>query len=165
MCRVTLSSCEVVFFTTYAHGLKKMTKKGRKLMEFKNLQENYTKVSFLKSSQPIIEKVSTPSIYKKTFKNLVPVVVMGTVIYFNMEDIAFASNFTKRAERFYFDTFMMLAKWVIVVKGGWDIVSKTLKEDFEGAKKCIVQYMVVFVTLMGLPHALNFVEDFFKEGI
>lgn len=134
-------------------------------MFFEKLEENYTKVSYAKSNHPIAEKVSTPSIYKKSFTKIVPVVLMGAVFYFNLDDLALAADFTKKAEKLYFDKFMSLAKWVIIIKGGWDIISKTLKEDFEGAKKCIVQYMVVFITLMGLPHALNFVEDFFKGGI
>lgn len=134
-------------------------------MFFEKLEENYTKVSYARSSQSIAEKVPTPSIYKKSFTKILPVVVMGSVIYLNLHDVALASNFTDRAEDFYFKTFMTLAKWVIIIKGGWDIIAKTLKEDFEGAKKCIVQYLVVFAVLMGLPHALNFVEDFFREGI
>ena len=134
-------------------------------MIFEKLEEKYTTVSYAKSSQPIVEIVYNSSTYKKSFTKLIPVVLMGSVFYLNFNDVALASNFTQRAEDFYFKTFMTLAKWVIIIKGGWDIVSKTLKEDFEGAKKSVVQYMVVFAVLMGLPHALNFVEDFFEGGI
>lgn len=134
-------------------------------MIFEKLEEKYTKVSYAKSSQPIVEIVSNSSTYKKSFANLVPVIAMGSVFYLNLHDVALASGFTERAEKFYFDTFMMLAKWIIIIKGGWDVIAKTLKEDFEGAKKSIIQYLVVFVVLMGLPHALDLVEEIFSGEV
>lgn len=134
-------------------------------MVFEKLEENYTKVTYAKSNQSVVNKVLPSTQYRRYLPTVLPIMLLSGAVYFNLDDLALATDFTKKAERLYFDKFMALAKWVIIIKGGWDIISKTLKEDFEGAKKCIVQYLVVFVTLMGLPHALNFVEDFFKEGI
>lgn len=134
-------------------------------MIFEKLEENYTKVSYTKPNQSITKDVSNSIIHQKQFTKIVPAILMGSVVYFNLNDVALASSFTDRAEGFYFGTFMTLAKWIIIVKGGWDIIAKTLKEDFEGAKKSVVQYMVVFAVLMGLPHALNFVEDFFQGEV
>lgn len=134
-------------------------------MFFQKLEENYTKVSYAKSSQPIAENASNSSIYKKSFTKTIPVFLMGSVFYLNLNDVALASNFTQRAEGFYFGTFMTFAKWIIIIKGGWDVIAKTLKEDFEGAKKSIIQYLVVFVVLMGLPHALDLVEEIFSGEV
>lgn len=134
-------------------------------MFFNELQENYTKVSYRKSCEPVKVSVLTSSAFKRSVTKLLPAFLVAGTVYFNLDASAYASAFSDKAEKLYFTTFMDIAKWVIIIKGGWDIVIKTLKEDFEGAKKCIVQYLLIFAVLMGLPWALSMVEGIFEEEV
>lgn len=134
-------------------------------MIFENLQENYTKVTYRKTS--IIEPKKEMVLPKKTStlpKLLIKLAIAGTIFYFTMDATVFAAGIEAKAEELYFDKFIGIAKWVIIGKGGWDIVTKTLKEDFDGAKRSILQYMMIFAVLMGLPWGLTMVEDIFKEA-
>lgn len=141
-------------------------------MIFSDLQENYTKVLYTPKLKDEICSLKLnaceETFEEKTFKKiggLFTALVLTSAVYFNLDTTAYASNLTDKAEGFYFGTFMNIAKWVIVIKGGWDIIAKTLKEDFEGAKKSIVQYVVVFAVLMGLPWALEMVEEIFAGEV
>lgn len=132
-------------------------------MNFYDLPENYTKVSY---RNPLIIEPKKPEITKKPFKfpkTLIKLIIAGAVFYFTMDTSVFAATgMEEKAERLYFDKFIGIVKWVIIGKGGWDIVNKALKEDFDGAKKGVLQYLLIFGVLMGLPKALNLVEDIFK---
>lgn len=137
-------------------------------MILSNLREDYTKVLYAPKLKVEIYPL-TFNAYEEKFKKrnlkkaggLFTSLALTSAIYFNLDTTVYASNLTDKAEGFYFGTFMNIAKWVIIIKGGWDIIAKTLKEDFEGAKKSIVQYLVVFAVLMGLPWALEMVEEIF----
>lgn len=136
-------------------------------MFFYDLPENYTKVSYVKSLS--VEPKKIMEVTRKTSKIpklLFRLVIAGAVFYFTMDTSVFAvSGIESKAEAIYFDKFIGIAKWVIIGKGGWDIVTKTLKEDFDGAKRSILQYMMIFAVLMGLPWGLSVVEDIFREEV
>ena len=131
------------------------------------LRENYTKVPYVMNQRKVVSPVcsTVPKQGKTAGAKMVKGVLLTSLltgaVFLNLDDLAHASNITVKAQRFYFGTFMDIAKWVIIIKGGWDIVTKTLKEDFEGAKRSVVQYLMVFAVLMGLPYALEMVEDLF----
>jgi hypothetical protein len=55
-----------------------------------------------------------------------------------------------------------IAKWAICIKGGWSTINKMLQEDFEGAKKSSIQYLIIFIIVMAFPKALNYIEGFFE---
>ena len=132
-----------------------------------NLRENYTKVPYAVNQRKIVSPMHSTVLEQgrsagaKMVKGVLLTSLLTGAVFLNLDDLAHASNITVKAERFYFGTFMTIAKWVIIIKGGWDIVTKTLKEDFEGAKRSVVQYLMVFAVLMGLPYALEMVEDLF----
>lgn len=141
-------------------------------MILNGLRENYTKALYAPKLKDEISSLKLnaceENFEEKTFKKiggLFTSLVLTSAVYFNLDTTVYASNLTDKAEGFYFGTFMNIAKWVIVIKGGWDIIAKTLKEDFEGAKKSIVQYVVVFAVLMGLPWALEMVEEIFTGEV
>lgn len=133
-----------------------------------DLREKYTKVPYVINQKKTVSPacLAAPQQVKVSGSKMVKGVLLTSLltgaVYLNLDDLAHASSITVKAERFYFGTFMNIAKWVIIIKGGWDVIAKTLKEDFEGAKKSVVQYLVVFAVLMGLPYALEMVEDIFS---
>lgn len=134
-------------------------------MFFEDLKENYTKVAY---RQPVeVKSTGSVSEMKKSSsipKFLIKMAVAGAIFYFTMDASVFAAGLEEKAEELYFNKFIGIAKWVIITKGGWDIVTKTLKEDFDGAKRSILQYAMIFAVLMGLPTGLNLVEELFREA-
>lgn len=92
--------------------------------------------------------------------------IVGTTIFiFVMSaDIAFAaSTGIDAGGRKIYTKLLGLAKWVIIIKGGWDIINSTIKGDFDFAKKSFFSYLLVYVILLGLPWALNQVDSVFKD--
>ena len=155
-------------FPQHMRVSKKNIQKGeRNLMISQNLRENYTKVPYAVNQTKVVSPVCSAvpkqggAAGVKIIEGVLLTSLLTGAVFFNLDDLAHASDITRKAERFYFGTFMTIAKWVIIIKGGWDIVTKTLKEDFEGAKRSVVQYLMVFAVLMGLPYALEMVEDLF----
>lgn len=88
--------------------------------------------------------------------------VLTGAILLATEIHASAASLDDKAKELY-KRFISIAKWVIAGKGGWDTINKMLKEDFEGAKKSFLQYLIIFAILIGLPKALEFVEAFFND--
>lgn len=136
-------------------------------MFYEELKENYTKVSVYKKPF-ILDVAELPKLplvvdWRKT---VIRIGVTAALVTFGLDLQVFAaegSSLGKKAEEFYFGMFLDIAKWAIIVKGGWDVVSKSLKEDFDGAKKSVMSYLLIFAVLMGLPWALGIVEDIFRE--
>ena len=127
-------------------------------MFFDELKENYTKVLVQPESSNI-----EPFPKKSSFTKTVCVLGLAGLCYFtigNME--VFANDLDAKAEELYNGKFLTLAKWVIIGKGGWDTLNKVIKEDFDGAKKSFIQYLVVYATLAALPFALNQVDEIMK---
>jgi hypothetical protein len=66
------------------------------------------------------------------------------------------------AERLY-SKLLSVGKWVIIFKGGFDIIKNMASGDFDSAKKGFLSYLVVYVFLFGLPWAMNEIDGIFKE--
>lgn len=78
-------------------------------------------------------------------------------------DYAFAaSTIDTGAEKLY-GKLMNIGKWIIIFKGGFDIVKHLLSGDFDGAKKGFLQYLVVYLFLLGLPWAMSEVDAIFVD--
>lgn len=66
------------------------------------------------------------------------------------------------AERLY-AKLLSVGKWVIIFKGGFDIIKNMASGDFDSAKKGFLSYLVVYVFLFGLPWAMNEIDGIFRE--
>lgn len=60
---------------------------------------------------------------------------------------------------------LSIGKWVIIIKGGWDTINNTIKGDFDAAKRSFFSYLLIYIVLLGLPWALNQVDDLFSDGL
>jgi hypothetical protein len=56
-----------------------------------------------------------------------------------------------------------IGKWVIIVKGGIEIIQNVTSGDFQTAKKSFLSYLLVYGTLFALPWGMNQVETIFKN--
>ena len=57
---------------------------------------------------------------------------------------------------------LSLGKWIIIFKGGFDIIKRMTDGDFDGAKKGFLSYLIVYIFLLGLPWAMNQVDALFN---
>lgn len=57
----------------------------------------------------------------------------------------------------------MIGKWIIVVKGGIDIIGAMMQGDMDLMKKKIIGYVIGYVALLGLPWILDQTNSFFSD--
>jgi hypothetical protein len=76
---------------------------------------------------------------------------------------AFASSGIEIGAEKLYAKLLSVGKWVIIFKGGFDIIKNMASGDFDSAKKGFISYLVVYVFLFGLPWAMNEVDTIFKE--
>ena len=57
---------------------------------------------------------------------------------------------------------LSLGKWVIIFKGGFDIIKRMTDGDFDGAKKGFLSYLIIYIFLLGLPWAMDQVDSLFN---
>jgi hypothetical protein len=57
---------------------------------------------------------------------------------------------------------LSLGKWIIIFKGGFDIIKRMTDGDFDGAKKGFLSYLIVYIFLLGLPWAMDQVDALFS---
>lgn len=90
-------------------------------------------------------------------------VVGTTVIILSIGAPALASSGIEiGAERLY-SKLLSVGKWIIIFKGGFDIIKNMASGDFDSAKKGFLSYLIVYIFLFGLPWAMNEVDSIFRE--
>jgi hypothetical protein len=76
---------------------------------------------------------------------------------------AFASSGIEIGAEKLYAKLLSVGKWVIIFKGGFDIIKNMASGDFDSAKKGFLSYLVVYVFLFGLPWAMNEIDGIFRE--
>lgn len=117
--------------------------------------------NYHKDSSNIIDNIT---IHLKRHK--VAYRIIGTTIFIFLvaTDVAFAaSTGIDAGGRRIYAKILQIAKWTIIFKGGWGTISNTLSGDFETAKKSFLQYLMIYVILLGLPFALDEIDNVFKD--
>lgn len=100
--------------------------------------------------------------YVTDIKRLVKICLITGVVLFTFDlNVLAATGIDEQMTKLYYDKFIGIAKIIIAGKGGFDTLSKLMKEDFDGAKRSAFQYLIAFGVIMGLPKALNFIETLF----
>lgn len=99
----------------------------------------------------------------RNYGRLFKISLITGVIVFGVESTVFASSLIDVKADALYKKFIKLAALIIAFKGGWDILNKALKEDFDGAKRISLQYLIVFALILGLPMGLKAVEGLFAE--
>jgi hypothetical protein len=56
-----------------------------------------------------------------------------------------------------------IGKWLIIGRGGWEIITKVLSHDVEGAKKNFIGYLLAYVLLLAFPHLMDKVDGIFDR--
>ncbi|MBO0962402.1 hypothetical protein J1P26_22120 [Neobacillus sp. MM2021_6] len=87
-----------------------------------------------------------------------------TIILLTTLDItAFASSGIDTEARKLYKELLGIGKWIIVFKGGFDILKKLSSEDVDAAKKSFFGYLLTYLFLLGLPYGLDKVDGIFDK--
>lgn len=83
-------------------------------------------------------------------------------------DYAFAASAmtpTALDREFYgiYREIIRFGKWLIVIKGGLDIIKSVGNGDFESAKKHGISYVLIYILLLALPFGMQKVDAIFSR--
>jgi hypothetical protein len=56
-----------------------------------------------------------------------------------------------------------IGKWLIIGRGGWEVITKSLSQDVDGAKKSFIGYLLAYVLLLAFPHLMGKVDTLFDR--
>jgi len=87
--------------------------------------------------------------------------VIFLCIIFLLSSTAYA-GIDEAGSRIYYKL-VSVGKWVIIIKGGIDIIQSIMNGDSQGAKKCFVGYLFAYGVLWALPWCMDEIEVVFKE--
>ncbi|MEH7381746.1 hypothetical protein V7138_14885 [Bacillus sp. JJ1533] len=78
-------------------------------------------------------------------------------------DYAFASSgIDREAKKLYYEL-IGIGKWLIVFKGGIDIIKSVSNGEFDSAKKHFFSYLLIYLFLLGLPYGMDKVDQVFRS--
>jgi hypothetical protein len=66
------------------------------------------------------------------------------------------------AEKLY-SKLLVIGKWVIIFKGGFDIIKNLTNGDMDSAKKGFMSYLLIYLLLFGLPWVMDEIEVLFGD--
>lgn len=78
-------------------------------------------------------------------------------------DYAAAATGIDSAARGLYKELIGIGKWVIVFKGGIDIIKSFGEGDFPAVKKQFFSYLMIYLLLLGLPYGLDKVDEVFQN--
>ncbi|MBB6451962.1 hypothetical protein HNQ94_000383 [Salirhabdus euzebyi] len=115
-----------------------------------------------------VRSTKKETILKHMEQNKTPYTVAGLTCVFVFGsgfDYVYASTgIDGKAKEIFYGKLLPIAKWGIILKGGWDIFMKALREDFEGIKKTFIAYGAGYAAILVLPWGLSQVEGLFGSG-
>ncbi|USK48846.1 hypothetical protein LIT38_20260 [Bacillus sp. CMF12] len=65
------------------------------------------------------------------------------------------------AKKLYYEL-VTIGRWIIIFKGGVDIIKAIGDGDVPTAKKSFFQYLLIYLMLLGLPYGMDKVDEVFK---
>jgi hypothetical protein len=86
-----------------------------------------------------------------------------TAILVMSGDVAFAASGIDTEARKLYRELIGIGKWIIVFKGGFDILKMIGSGDLDSAKKSFFGYLLTYLLLLGLPYGLDKVDDIFNS--
>ncbi|MEH7246446.1 hypothetical protein V7114_06560 [Neobacillus niacini] len=66
------------------------------------------------------------------------------------------------AEKLY-TKLLVIGKWIIIFKGGFDIIKNLTNGDMDSAKKGFMSYLLIYLLLFGLPWVMDEIEVLFQD--
>ncbi|NRD80253.1 hypothetical protein HPT25_23305 [Bacillus sp. BRMEA1] len=134
--------------------------KKNNVIKFDNFMDGSYKSGPSKSQKVIVH-------FKKNKKVYIRVGLMTASISLSVIHPAFAASglgtgFDDLGYQIY-RQLLSIGKWVIIVKGGWDVIRATLSNDYVKAKKDFISYLLAYVFLLILPEAMDYADRVVKH--
>jgi hypothetical protein len=104
-------------------------------------------------------------IYKIVGSTVVLFVAGGglDMAFANSPDVAVASTgIEKGASKMYYEL-VRIGKWIVIFKGGFDIIKSAGNGDTETIKKSFISYLLIYLLLLGLPFGFDKIDQLFNE--
>jgi hypothetical protein len=86
-----------------------------------------------------------------------------SLVMVGIPDIAFASTGIDAGARKIYDKLLLVGKWIIIIKGGIDIITAITNGEVDLAKKRFLGYLIAYAALQALPWGMDQVDLLFKE--
>jgi hypothetical protein len=93
------------------------------------------------------------------------ITVAGTTVVFlfcGLDGSALASSGIDDRARIIYNRLVSIGKWIVIVKAAIDVIQTATNGDFAQVKTKILGYLIVFLTLLGLPWAFEELERLFS---
>lgn len=117
---------------------------------------------FLNGNQPAEKLSDKVERHFKKYGSFYRIAGVTVIILLSGSHAFAASGIEVGASRLY-DKLLIIGKWVIIFKGGFDTIKHMASGDFDGAKKGFFSYLLVYIFLFGLPWAMDEVDKIFKD--
>lgn len=85
-----------------------------------------------------------------------------TVIMITAPHFALANTGIDVGAKKLYKELIGIGKWIIIFKGGFDILKYCGNGDFESAKKGFFGYLLTYLFLLGLPYLMDEVDNVFN---
>jgi hypothetical protein len=86
-----------------------------------------------------------------------------SLVLVSIPDTAFASTGIDKGGMKIYKKLVNVGKWIIIVKGGIDIITSITNGDIDSAKKRFIGYLLAYGTLWALPWGMDQVEQLFQD--
>jgi hypothetical protein len=86
-----------------------------------------------------------------------------TLIIISQPDVVAASTGIDKGAMKIYRKLINIGKWVIIIKGGLDIVGSITNQDMDSAKKRFIGYLMAYAALFALPWGMGQVEILFQD--
>lgn len=106
------------------------------------------------------EKFDWERIAKKAAKT--GVIMVGSYLILGF-DVSHAASIDSVASSLYHNKFLLVGKWIIIIKGGFDTINSVVKSDFDSAKKQFLSYLVIYMILNALPWSMSQIDKIFAD--
>jgi hypothetical protein len=141
----------------YASHYKKRTweaipMKKNNVIHFKNFMDGSFRDEPTKTQKIVIH-------FKKNKKVYIRIGLITTTLCLTALHPAFAATteIDKKGYEIY-KQLLSIGKWVIIVKGGWDVVRSTLSNDYDKAKKGFISYLLAYIFLLVMPALMGYAD-------
>lgn len=91
------------------------------------------------------------------------VIGMAIILFVGFESSAFASTGIDAGAKKLYTRIIGVGKWIIIIKGGMDVIKSSLDGDFMNSKTKVLGYVLTYALLWVLPWAFDEVEKLFSD--
>lgn len=129
------------------------------IKEFMN-KKNETKKAFPAKLETHFKKYRF--IYRVVGSTILIMVVGGGLDFAFAAD-GYTNGLIDREAKIVYKDLVDIGKWLIIGRGGWEVINCVLKQDVESAKKNFIGYLIAYALLLAFPHLMDKIDGIFDR--